>query len=153
MGQFSRIQHTFIYIVTPRPIKGHMFNCFCKYQTITWQRFSAIGRAEMVKTTSWSSTEENEQRLVDVRDQRRMATLLQAITQLTICYNLGMQKITSLNAHVKACRRWCTTAEGHSGCCSCQVRTGNFVLQFTQTHQNRTKKIGKTIPDLMSIDF
>lgn len=55
----------------PRPIKGHMFNCFCKYQTITWQRFSAIGRAEMVKTTSWSSTEENEQRLVDVRDQKK----------------------------------------------------------------------------------
>lgn len=142
---------THIYIHShPRPIKGHMFNCFCKYQAITWQQ---LGVQKWSRQPAEVQTEENEQRLVDVRDQRRMATLLQAITQLTTCYNLGMQKSTSLNAHVKACRRWCTAAEGHSGRCSCQVRTGNFVLQFKQTHQNWTKKTGKTMPDLLSIDF
>ncbi len=68
--------------------------------------------------------------LVDVRGQRRMARLVrddrkETVTQITTRYNQGLQS-TSLNAqHVEPWSRWATAAEDHTGCRSCQLRTGN----------------------------
>ncbi len=48
------------------------------------------------------------------------------VTQITTRYNQGMQN-TSLNAHtsIEPWSRWATAAEDHTGCRSCQLRTGN----------------------------
>ncbi len=55
-----------------------------------------------------------------VRDDRKAT-----VTQITTCYNQGMQ-ITSLNAqHVEPWSRWTTAAEDHTGCRSCQLRTAH----------------------------
>ncbi len=68
--------------------------------------------------------------LVDVRGQRRMGRLVRddreaTVTQITTRYNQGMQN-TSLNTqHLKHWSRWSTAAEDHTGCRSCQLRTGN----------------------------
>ncbi len=50
-----------------------------------------------------------------VRDDRK-ATL----TQIT---NRGMQN--NISEHVEPLSRWATAAEDHTGCCSCQLRTGH----------------------------
>ncbi len=69
--------------------------------------------------------------LVDVRGQRRMGRLVRddrkaTVTQITTCYNQGMQNMPSLNTqHVEPWSRWATAAEDHTGCRSCQLRTGN----------------------------
>ncbi len=68
--------------------------------------------------------------LVDVRGQRRMCRLVgddskTTVTQIITRYNQGMQN-TSLNTqHLKHWSRWSTAAEDHTGCRSCQLRTGN----------------------------
>ncbi len=68
--------------------------------------------------------------LVDVRGQRRMGRLVRddrktTVTQITPRYNQYMQN-TSLNAqHVKPRSRWAPAAEDHTGCRSCQIRTGH----------------------------
>ncbi len=62
--------------------------------------------------------------------QRRMGRLVRddrkaTVTQKTTRYNQGMQN-TSLNTqHLKPWSRWSTAAEDHTGCRSCQLRTGN----------------------------
>ncbi len=80
--------------------------------------------------------------LVDVRGQRRMGRLVKhdkkaTITQITTHYN--QDRIPSLNAqHIEPWSRWATAAEDHTGCRSCQLRTGN---RWYNSH--RLTKIGK----------
>ncbi len=68
--------------------------------------------------------------LVDVRGQRRMDRLVRddrktTVTQITTRYNQGMQN-TSLNTqHIEPWSRWAPAAEDHTGCRSCQIRTGH----------------------------
>lgn len=45
------------------------------------------------------------------------------VTQITNCYNQGMQKNAS---HIKPWTRCATAADDHSECCFCQLRTGNW---------------------------
>ncbi len=55
-----------------------------------------------------------------VRDDRKVT-----VTQITTCYNQGMQN-TSLSAqHIEPWSRWTTAAEDYTGCRSCQLRKGN----------------------------
>ncbi len=67
--------------------------------------------------------------LVDVRGQRRMGRLVRddrkaTVTQITLV-TTKICRIPSLNAqHVEPWSR-CTAAEDHTGCRSCQLRTGN----------------------------
>ncbi len=78
-----------------------------------------------------------------VRDDRKAT-----VTQITTRYNQGMQN-TSLNAqHIEPWSRWATAAEDHTGCRSCQLRTGNGGY-----NPHRLTKIGKTLPVLMSLDL
>ncbi len=47
-------------------------------------------------------------------------------TQLTTRYNQGMHNtIFECTQHVEPWSRWTTAAEDHTGCRSCQLRTGN----------------------------
>jgi len=70
---------------------------------------------------------------VDVRGQRRMDRLVRddrkaTVSQITSRYNQGMQNtiFEFLNAqHVEPWSRWATAAEDHTGCRSCQLKTGN----------------------------
>ncbi len=72
--------------------------------------------------------------------QRRMGRLVRddrkaTVTQITTRYNQGMQKTIQ---HIEPWSRWTTAAEDHTGCSSCQIRTGNWRMQFAQAHQNWT---------------
>ncbi len=96
--------------------------------------------------------------LVDVRGQRRMGRLVRddrktTVTQITTRYNHGMQN-TSLNTqHIESWSRWTTAAEDHTGCLSCQLRTGNGDYNSHKFTKIGQQKIGKTLPGLMSLDF
>ncbi len=103
----------------------YTYRLICKYINTT-------------KMTSWCQRRMG--RLV--RDNRK-ATVTQITTRYKIC------RIPSLNAqHVEAWSRWATAAEDHTGCRSCQLRTGNGGY-----NSHRFTKIGKTLPGLMSLDF
>ncbi len=70
-----------------------------------------------------------------VRDDRKAT-----VTQITP----RMQKVPSLNTqHVEPWSRWATAAEDHTGCCSCQLRTGNWGY-----NSHRLTKIGEYIDSL-----
>ncbi len=75
--------------------------------------------------------------LVDVRGQRRMGRLVRddrkaTVTPTKVC------RIPSLNAqHVKHWSRRAPAAEDHTGCRSCQLRTGNGGYN-SHRHQNWT---------------
>ncbi len=57
-----------------------------------------------------------------------------------------MCRISSLNAqHVKPWSRWATAAEDHTGCCSCQLRTGHRGYNSHRIHQNWTIQHCKNI--------
>ncbi len=67
---------------------------------------------------------------VDVRVQRRMGRLVRddrkaTVTQITTRYNQGMQNTYLNTQHVEPWSRWATAAEDHTGCRSCQLRTGH----------------------------
>ncbi len=49
--------------------------------------------------------------------------------------------------------RWATAAEDHTGCHSCQLRTGNGGYNSHRLTNIGQQKIGKTLPGLMSLDF
>ncbi len=95
--------------------------------------------------------------LVDVRDQRRMGRLVRdnrkaTVTQITTRYNRGIQN-TSLNTqHIEPWSGWATAEEDHTGCRSCQLRTGNRIYHSHRI-TNEQQKIGKTLSGLMSLDF
>ncbi len=101
---------------------------------------------------------EEQKCLVDVRGQRRMGRLVRddrkaTVTQITNHYNQGMQN-TSLNAQqVEPWSRWSTAAEDHTGCHSCQLRTGNGGYNSHRLTKIGQKKNRKTLPGLMSLDF
>ncbi len=66
--------------------------------------------------------------LLDVRGQRRLDRLVRnnrkaTVTQITTRYNQDMQN--TISEHVEPWSRWAPAAEDHTGCCSCQIRTGN----------------------------
>ncbi len=69
--------------------------------------------------------------------QRRMDRLVRddrkaTVTQIATRYNQGMQN-TSLNTqHVEPWSRWAPAAEDHTGCRSCQIRTGHGGIQFSR---------------------
>ncbi len=69
--------------------------------------------------------------LVDVRGQRRMGRLVRddrkaTVSQITTCSKQGMQNtISEHTQHVEPWSRWATATEDHTGCRSCQLRTGN----------------------------
>ncbi len=83
-----------------------------------------------------------------VRDDRKTT-----VTQTTTRYNQGMQN-TSLNTqHVEPWSRWATAAEDHTGCRSCQLRTGNRGYNSHRLTKIGQQKIVKTLPGQMSLDF
>ncbi len=67
--------------------------------------------------------------LVDVRGQRRIGRLVRddrkaTVTQITTRYNQGTE-YHLWTQHVEPWSRWAPAAEDHTGCRSCQLRTGN----------------------------
>ncbi len=65
-----------------------------------------------------------------VRDDRKAT-----VTQITTRYNQGMQNTISERTTRQTLKQMCYSSRRHTGCRSCQLRTGNRV-QFTQAHQN-----------------
>ncbi len=101
---------------------------------IYWDSHTTISRVYR----EWSEKEKisSEQQLcrwkclVDVRGQRRMDRLVRddrkaTVTQITTRYNQGMQNIISERTTRRTLNRCAPAAEEHTGCCSCQIRTGN----------------------------
>ncbi len=82
--------------------------------------------------------------LVDVRGQRRMGRLVRDDRKTTVTQPLVTTKvcrIPSLNAqHVEPWSRWATAAEDHTGCHSCQLRTGNGGTGSTKLDNRRLEK-------------
>ncbi len=67
---------------------------------------------------------------VDVRGQRRMDRLVRddrkaTVTQITSRYNQGLQNTISERTTRRTLQQTATAAEDHTGCRSCQLRTGN----------------------------
>ncbi len=96
--------------------------------------------------------------LVYVRGQRRMDRLVRddrkaTVTQITTCYNQVMQNTISERKHIEPWSRWSTTAEDHTGCRSCQLRTGHRGYNSHRLTKIGQQKIGKMLPGLMSLDF
>ncbi len=97
--------------------------------------------------------------LVDVRGQRRMSRLIRdyrkaTVTQKKTLDTIKICRIPSLNTqHVEPWSRWATAAEDHTGCRSCQLRTGNGGYNWHRLTKIGQKKIGKKLPGLMSLDF
>ncbi len=54
-----------------------------------------------------------------------------------------MQNTISEHTHIEPWSRWATAAEDHTGCRSCQLRTGNG--GFAQAHQNWTIEDWKNV--------
>ncbi len=68
--------------------------------------------------------------LVNVRGQRRMGRLVRddrkaTVTQITTRYNQCMQNTISEHTTRRTLKQMATAAEDHTGCRSCQLRTGN----------------------------
>ncbi len=90
--------------------------------------FTEYGLKKRKYPVSGSCVDENA--LLMSRGHRRMGRLVRddrkvPVTKINTRYNQGMQN-TTLNAqHVEPWSRWATAAEDHTGCRSCQLRTGN----------------------------
>ncbi len=96
--------------------------------------------------------------LVDVRGHRRMGRLVRDDRKATVTQKplvtTNVCRIPSLNAqHVEPWIRWATAAEDPTGCCSCQLRTGNGGYNSHRLPTIEQQKNGKTLPGLMSLDF
>ncbi len=68
--------------------------------------------------------------LVDVRGQKRMGRLFRddrkaKVTQITTRYNKGRQNSISERTTRRTLKQMATAAEDHTGCRSCQLKTGN----------------------------
>ncbi len=68
-----------------------------------------------------------------VRDDRRAT-----VTQITTRYNRGMQNTISEHTTRRTLKQMATAAEDHTGCSSCQLRTGNVSY-----NSHRLTKIGQ----------
>ncbi len=98
--------------------------------------------------------------LVDVRGQRRMDRLVRddrkaTVTQITTRYNQDLQNTISerTTQHIEPWSRWATAAEDHTGCRSCQLRTAHGGYNLHRLTKIGQRKIVKTLPGLMSLDF
>ncbi len=88
--------------------------------------------------------------LVDVRGQRRMGRLFRDDRKATVTKkNLSLQQRCA--EHVEPWSKWATTAEDHTGCRSCQLKTGNG--GYNSHRLPKIGQIGKTFPGLMCPDF
>ncbi len=86
--------------------------------------------------------------LVDVRVQRRMDRLVRdyikaTVTQITTRYN-NVCRIPSLNTqHIEPWSRCATAAEDHTGCHSCQLRTGNESIIYSGSPKLDNRRLEK----------
>ncbi len=78
---------------------------------------------------------------VDARGQSRMGRLVRAkrkaTTQITTLINEVCRRESLKAQHIKPWSRWAAAAEQHTGCHSCQLRTGNWGYN---SHNRRLEK-------------